>query len=40
MNKNCLEISQRIIEMTGVDIFDNTRKREYVQLRALDLSRN
>ena len=35
MNKNCLEISQRIIEMTGVDIFDNTRKREYVQLRAL-----
>jgi hypothetical protein len=35
MNKNCFEISQRIIEMSGVNIFDNTRKREYVQLRAL-----
>lgn len=35
MNKNCIEISQRIIEMTGVDIFENTRKREYVKLRAL-----
>ena len=35
MSKNCLEISQRIIEMTGVNIFNNTRKQEFVQLRAL-----
>ena len=35
MNKDYLKISERIIEMTGVDIFQNTRKREYVELRAL-----
>ena len=35
MNKNYLTISERIIEMTGIDIFKNTRKQEYVQLRAL-----
>ena len=35
MNKDYLKISERIIEMTGIDIFQNTRKREYVELRAL-----
>ena len=35
MSKNYLKISERIIEMTGIDIFKNTRKQEYVQLRAL-----
>ena len=35
MSRNYLKISERIIEMTGVDIFENTRKQEYVQLRAL-----
>ena len=33
MNKDYLKISERIIEMTGIDIFQNTRKREYVELR-------
>ena len=35
MNKNYLKISERIVEITGIDIFKNTRKREYVELRAL-----
>jgi hypothetical protein len=35
MSKNCLEISERIIEMSGIDIFKNTRKRDYVRGRAL-----
>ena len=35
MNKDYLKISERIIEMTGIDMFKNTRKREYVELRAL-----
>lgn len=35
MSRNYLKISERIVEMTGIDIFKNTRKQEYVQLRAL-----
>lgn len=35
MNKKCIEISDKIISITGLDIFHNTRKQEYVQLRAL-----
>ena len=35
MSRNYLKISERIVEMTGIDIFQNTRKQEYVQLRAL-----
>jgi cell division protein FtsB len=35
MSRNYLKISERIVEMTGIDIFDNTRKQEYVELRAL-----
>ena len=35
MNENYLKISERIVEMTGIDIFKNTRKAEYVELRAL-----
>tara|TARA_R110001606_G_scaffold146197_3_gene286168 strand:+ start:112 stop:669 length:558 start_codon:yes stop_codon:yes gene_type:complete len=29
------EISKKIIKLSGINIFDNTRKREYVEMRAL-----
>ena len=30
-----LEISKKIIKLSGLDIFDNTRKRQYIEMRAL-----
>ena len=35
MNENLDEISERIIKMSGLDIFKNTRVTEYVELRSL-----
>lgn len=35
MNLKPIEIANKIIELSGINIFENTRKREYVEMRAL-----
>lgn len=35
MNRNYRKVAEGVAEMTGVDIFSNTRQRNYVELRAL-----
>ena len=37
MNKDYLKISERIIEMTGVDIFQNTRKTRICRTKGIGL---
>ena len=35
MNLKPIEIANKIIELSGINKFENTRKREYVEMRAL-----
>ena len=35
MDRNYKKVAEGVVEMTGVDIFLNTRQRNYVELRAL-----
>ena len=35
MDKNFNEVTDRIIMMSGIDIFKNTRVNEYIEMRAL-----
>ena len=35
MNKEANKISKHIVDISGIDVFKNTRKRKYVEMRSL-----
>ena len=35
MNREANKIAKEIIDISGIDVFDNTRKREHIEMRSL-----